>query len=452
MIIAILTLTLSCAVFASCKTEPPKENRKITWTYDAATVTITPNGYETLPTELEEETVVSFTLTPATGYEIVAVTTAKKQDDGSYSFTVAKKDITIKVTTGKILNDIDVTVKKTPLTYFEDEKVQKEDLEVTAKYALGDEVTTDYTVTYANGDAFVSGDTYFTVNIGNKTKQVDLAEAVTTSLSFNSAELKVNAENQPVLVVKGVYHASGDTKAAVEGFINNCTERGSWASKEFKAEATVAADKSFTLTLTITGEIKNGGQYYFHVKDGADGNDLSCPLVNETAKPGKSNDNITAEFIGDPVVSASGVEYYVGHCEDWGSKAIMIVVVDATAKEVSINSIALENRNGVATLIYTGTSKNMTRDDFATFYFDYEDTEAHLLTFTVESFDENGNFVISANVTDLPSGTNWLHHSAKGTNVAGADNAVEGKTEITVGEKTYTLNYSEYNCWQIVVS
>lgn len=390
LLTVVATLALSCGVLAACTTETPKEKHTITWDYDSKIVTVTAEGYDALPTEEFEETVITITTVPATGYEVPNVTNAKKGDtDGKWIVTVGTKDLTVRVNVQKILNGIEVTANK--LSYFEDEEVGQDDIVVTAKYATGDEVVTGWSITYQNGSKFTEGDTKYTVNFGTKSYEVTLESAVRAPLTFESAELEVNDSNQPVLVVKGYYNAEGDVKTQVEAFIVDCMERGTWTKLSYTAEATVGTDKSFTLRMTITGAMKNGGQYYFHIKTGADGENFYAPMANPTAAMGPSNDNITMEILGDPVVAKNGAQYYYGNCENWGN-TIMIALVDENA--TTLQNVGLEVKDGKPYAVFNGTCSS-------------ETTEADILNYLIHLDAED---ISNGNVK--PNGESYVDENA----------------------------------------
>ena len=359
-LLAVLSLAFACVMLTACGGEQ-KENRAITWTFKTEEVTVTADGYDTLPEVLQEGTELTFSVTPKTGYQVGTVTGAKK-DGNNYKLTVGGKDVTVKVNASKILNDIEVK-GPTDLVFFEDNTVDKSVIEVTAKYALGDEKVTDYTVEYQNGSAFAVGDTAFTVSFGGKSKTIELATAVKATQTFDSVELTLE-NDVPVLVVKGYYNAEGDAEAAkttVEGFFNNVMERGTWATKNFIADATVAADKSFTLKLTIEGTTA-GHQYFFHIKGGSDGQDFTCPLIiNESAAIGGTNDAPTAEVTGSPVVATDGTQYYIGYIASWGSNAIMIHVVNENAPQFT--DVSLEVKNNKPYAVFNGTATVTTTEE-----------------------------------------------------------------------------------------
>lgn len=456
LLLAVVTLVMSCAVFSACKpVEEPKENRTITWTYDANAVTVVASGYDTLPTELLEGTEVSFTITPTKGYEVGTVSTAKKQSDGSYAFTVGARKVTINIAASKIVSEISVKVNKT--SYFAYDKVLPADIEVTAKYTvaeLQDEVVTGYTIRYQTEGAseFRIGDTGYTVVYGGKEFPVTLDAAITDTQTFNYAELEVNEEGNPVLVVYGHYNVAGATKdevkTAVEAYATECLERQTWAGKSYTSVATVDDDFNFVLKLTVNEWTATavGNHYYFRYAIGgvtADGQNINCDVKDPTCVPSDNNNDLSlTTYIGDPIEGKNGTAFYIGNCQDWQG-CVMIVAVNANAPAVSISTIALEERDGKAMLLISGVATNMTQEDLAEIYFDYEGTSPVVVPVSVISFNaETGEFTISADVTEASAGTNWLHINATGNNLTDAE-IVEGKGTITVGEKSYTLTFED---------
>ena len=173
-VVLALAVVLGCSLlFAGCGKEP--ETFNITWPNEA-NVTITADGFDTLPTSVEEGTVVTFSVTPKTGWEVVSVTGATKSGD-KYTFT-ANKTITVGVRVKEIVSSIDVTAP-TLLTYYAGETVKPEGMSVKVNYATGRSDTTDnYNITYQNGEAFAIGDTKFTVSYSGFTKDIDLTDKV----------------------------------------------------------------------------------------------------------------------------------------------------------------------------------------------------------------------------------------------------------------------------------
>lgn len=177
-LVALLSFVLSvcCLIFAACGDNTA--SYKITWSYANATVAAT--GYDALPEEAKEGTEITFTVTPAQGYQVTSVKQGKatlKESNGAYTFTVSA-DTEITVTLTEILSSITVT-KPTKLTYYAGDMLDKTGMSVTANYATGKtEAVTAYTVAYNNGSAFALGDTYFTVSYGGISEKVELSGAV----------------------------------------------------------------------------------------------------------------------------------------------------------------------------------------------------------------------------------------------------------------------------------
>lgn len=366
-LLLVFTLALSCVAFTACEPEEPKENRAITWAYDAEVVTVAATGYETLPTELLDGTEVSFTVTVKDGYTLGTVSGAQKQDDGSYKLTVNKKDVNVKINATKTLNGIEVAVSN-PLVYFEGQTVDTSLLTVTAKYALGDEVITEYTIAYQNGSSFAVGDTSFTVSFGGKQATVELASAVTAPQEFHSAKLVVE-DDVLYLVAEGFYNAAGtveEAEATVEGWFNNCMERNTWATMTFNVDVTMNQDKTFTIKASVDG-MTTGHQYYFHIKDGADGQDFACSFAPGVVPvEGLSDHGAPVVFPGDEgysgayteeatyVQTSDGTKYYIGTIPSWGSVPIIICPINESAPKFT--NVGLEVKDGKPYAVFNGTA------------------------------------------------------------------------------------------------
>lgn len=366
-LVASLVVTMAC-LFTACGDEEEKPtNFAITWTVPED-VTVTVDGADGKPETWAADTDLVFAVTAPTGYEATVkngTTTLKAGDNGKYTVKVSK-DVTIKITTAKVLNSIEVEVLEEK-AYFEDYVVDKSTLKVTAKYALGDEVLSadDYSITYANGNtAFAEGDTSFTVTFNGQSKVVNLATAVKTAQDFESAALDVDVEGNPVLVLTGHYNAGDDkdaAKAAVEDFAKECLERQTWANKAYEALATINDDNSFVLRLTVKEWTASsaGNHYYFrYAKNGAvaDGQNIDCAVAEPTCVPSKSNDDLslTTYTEGAAKEGKNGAKFYIGNCDDWGG-CIMIVVVNEDAP--AFKSVSLEVKDGKPYAVFNGTGK-----------------------------------------------------------------------------------------------
>ncbi len=332
----------------------------ITWNYDSELVTITPVDATKLPTHLLEEEEFTFTVTAKEGYTIGNVSGAKKQDDGSYKLTMGKRDVTINVTVNKTLNEL--VVEAPALTYFEGQKVDPTLLKVTAKYELGDEIITDFTISYESSDAFEVGDTKFTVSFGGKSVEVELAKPVESAQEFHSAKLIV--ENDVVyLVAEGKYNAAGtvqEAAATVKGWFNDCTERGTWAGMTYNVDVDMKEDKSFTVKATIE-DMKSGYQYYFHIKEGKDGQNFYCSFANGVVPVTGTadNSNCTIEFPEEGeatfVETTDGTKYYIGTIPAWGDPVIIICPINESAP--ALTSMGLELVDGTPYAVVNGTCK-----------------------------------------------------------------------------------------------
>lgn len=365
MICASMAAATSCDMLSGIlgggsSVEEVKEPHAITWKYDSTLVTITPVDATELPQQLEEEEEFAFRVTAKDGYTIGNVSGAKKQDDGSYKLTMGKRDVTVNVTVNKTLNEL--VVEAPALTYFEGQTVDTSLLKVIAKYALGDEIVTDYTISYTNGSSFEVGDTSFTVSFGGKQVVVELAAAVASAQEFHSAKLIV--ENDVVyLVAEGNYNAAGtveEAAATVKGWFNNCTERGSWASMNYNVDVTMNEDKTFSIKVSVES-MTAGRQYYFHIKEGSDGQDFTCSFANGVVpvEGTPNNDDYTIAFPEEGeatyVETSDGTKYYIGTIPNWGSKALIICPINDAAPQFV--GMGLELVDGTAYAVINGTCK-----------------------------------------------------------------------------------------------
>ncbi len=186
-----IVISVVCGVFAACS----GEKQKITWD-NGGHSTIVVEGYETLPSELEEGTVVTFTVTPEKGWQVSQVMGATEKG-GKYSFTVKKKAVTVTVALKEIVKSVEVTKAPTKLSYFAGEKVDKTGMEVTAHYETGrSAVITDYAIAYEKGgEAFALGETKYLVSYSEKTADVNLNEAVVGKITLKLEGGELSAED-----------------------------------------------------------------------------------------------------------------------------------------------------------------------------------------------------------------------------------------------------------------
>ena len=164
---ATIMLAISC-LLASCggPSVPPATMYNVTWEVsDKATVAV--EGYETLPTQVEEDTSLVFTVTAAENYEISSVKSNSKKvtaSKGKYTVKVTK-DTSISVETGRVITGIEVSKNPTKLTYFAGDALDVAGMEVKVKYATGEsEVITKGADGYSvSPSIFEGGETSFKV-------------------------------------------------------------------------------------------------------------------------------------------------------------------------------------------------------------------------------------------------------------------------------------------------
>lgn len=388
-----------------------KATHAINWKYDSTLVTVTPVDVAELPKQLEEEGTFSFKVTAKEGYTVGNVSGAKTQEDGSYKVTMGTRDININITVEKTLNELVVDTSALDLTYFEGQTVDTSLLKVTAKYVLGDEIITDYTIGYENGSAFALGDTKFTVSFGGKQVDVELTKAVTSPQEFYNARLLLE-EDTVYIVVDGIYYGAGTVDQAtanVKAWFNNCTERGSWASVDYTIDVTMKADKTFTAKLNVA-KMKNSTHYYFHTKEGEDGQDFTCTFAEDFIPVGSAGSN-TDNQIEIPeggatfVETSDGTKYYLGIIQNWGSKALFICGINNNAPEVT--GAALEVADGHACIVLTGTApKGLSATEAearileAVSHVDLEDIKNNYVKPNGEAHIDNGAYVMWGEETD----------------------------------------------------
>ncbi len=154
-------------------------------------------GYETLPSEVEEGTTLTFKATGENGYQIEKVVYEVNGKDkvapakgGKYSIPVTA-DTTIKVTVEPEIESVTVTTNPTTMTYYTGDVLNADGMVVTVSYKTGaSEAVTNYTVNYANAEAgaFSRGDTGFTVTYqGMTSAEVKFAAAVETKVTLDLA-------------------------------------------------------------------------------------------------------------------------------------------------------------------------------------------------------------------------------------------------------------------------
>ncbi len=177
LLVSLVCLALGCCLaFTACKKEEEKQTYTVAWQYEHATVKA--EGYDTLPTELEDGTVLYFTVEPEAGWEVSSVTPVSIKKEGEkYKLTV-DKNITVNVKVKEAVERIEVKAPET-LIYYAGETIDAEDYVVTVYYKTNrNEVVDNYIVAYQNGDAFKLGDTKFSISYGDKTEELTLAETV----------------------------------------------------------------------------------------------------------------------------------------------------------------------------------------------------------------------------------------------------------------------------------
>lgn len=180
LVVLALVAVLSVAVLTACN---GGEKYKITWDV-SENATVTVEGESTLPTEVEAEKTLVFSVTASKGYTVSQVLVNDRAisalKGGNYSTSI-KADTVIKVETTENVESVAVKTNPDKLTYVAGETLDTTGMEVEVTYGSGRKATeTNYTVMYQNGaEAFSLGDTTFAVSFkGVKSSDVSLSAAV----------------------------------------------------------------------------------------------------------------------------------------------------------------------------------------------------------------------------------------------------------------------------------
>ncbi len=199
-------LSVCCFAFIACGGNPEESDQgkkyRITWTVNE-NLTVVADGYDTLPSEVAENTEVKFTVTPkTTGWAVSSVAPSanvKKQSDGSYKFT-ATKDLEIRVNAREEVERLVVT-KPEKINFFAGAKflvagetegslVTPEGYTIKAVFKTGREAeltADDYIVEYQTdgAEAFSLGDTAFKITYGGVSETIELEAAVKGRVRVN---------------------------------------------------------------------------------------------------------------------------------------------------------------------------------------------------------------------------------------------------------------------------
>ncbi len=164
---------------------PAATTYSITWTLDGHAA-VTADGYDTLPTSVEENTKISFTVTPSTGYELESVTAngaTLTTSTGTYNRTITQNTEFV-ITTSATITGIKVTTPPSKLTYYAGESLDTTGMVVEADLvAGGTEQISGYTI---SPETFSLGDTSFTVIYGDfESEEVQLDSAVAALITID---------------------------------------------------------------------------------------------------------------------------------------------------------------------------------------------------------------------------------------------------------------------------
>lgn len=200
-------VTLSCAIFAvACGAK----KHTVTWQVDehVKSVSIVDGGQYAETMKVKEGTELSFELTFDEGWEANSVkigTQSVRVTNGVYKTNAVKSDVTIAVTSKKILDHITVEWAKDtegePIVpvYHVGDTVDPDDIVVTAYWKTNDSnAVTNYTITYSDGDAFSLGDTSFTVSYDKKSEEMELDAKILGLVTIDLNGGKLEADDYDV--------------------------------------------------------------------------------------------------------------------------------------------------------------------------------------------------------------------------------------------------------------
>lgn len=129
---------VGCVAFAACGGDKDGDEQAnkytITWNLPEAHATVKAEGYDTLPTEAEEGTEITFTVTADNGYKVnVGPSNTVKEESGKYKFTVTK-NTTIRVSLTEMIESVTATFAKEDVVYYAGQSLTAEDVTVTVLY------------------------------------------------------------------------------------------------------------------------------------------------------------------------------------------------------------------------------------------------------------------------------------------------------------------------------
>ena len=329
ILVSLLSLGLITGTFttlASCGGDNQGETQgtkfALTWNVDDhARVEV--EGQSSLPKSAEEDSVISFTVTVDTGYEVSSVKVNNKRlgaKNGKYSTTITK-DTTIDIAVSEMVGELVVSSKPTKLVYFAGESVDVAGMVVEVTYATGRKDTISsgtggYTISPAT---FVGGETSFDVVYGDKSVTVELDKAVeflvtidpdggTIDSSYLSALAARNLNNYKVDasgVVSFSYYRNLSSEVALptaaqmskadskfngwsfSGAISNNTSanvnaKASWEVELVKIDAVSLTVEENKPILTIHGVYKAADTVKLHLKEGNKNIELDGPEFKGT--------------------------------------------------------------------------------------------------------------------------------------------------------------------------
>lgn len=168
-----------------------ENKRRLTWKLDNGVSSVSVDGYEEPPTNVDLGTTIKFKVNLKEGCNINTVKINKRKTepdaDGFYHIEV-KKNITTIVKTTETVHELVIEQKPNVMIYYDGDKLNTDGLVVKAKYLSGNEeilskvtaLEDGYSVSYEKEDqkAFKLGDTKFIVSYGGVTKDVVLDDQV----------------------------------------------------------------------------------------------------------------------------------------------------------------------------------------------------------------------------------------------------------------------------------
>lgn len=209
-------------VLASCGSSKPAVDCSVSWNIPEK-VTVSAEGFDSLPTTVKEGTVILVNVQTEAGYKVESVKATNDKytvtnqfnadSSGKYPVTI-KGNGEVTVAVEELVSSVAITSQPVNLTYYAGDHVDTTGMEVTVTYETGrTETRDDYEVYYPNGWSFKIGDTSFTVAYGGKESQ-----AVTISSVVGKITLLTDGGTIDNSVISGWRNAGLDVRETDTGF------------------------------------------------------------------------------------------------------------------------------------------------------------------------------------------------------------------------------------------